>query len=225
MGETCPLCASITTRPLLASNEHAVAFFDTFPVSRGHALVVTRRHAAAAHLVRLNGALRPLFRRAWALMVAGMNQLPQAELELFLFGADRVPLDAVRPPLLDLQGGRCFYCGDVIRAHAEVDHFVPWSRYVDDGLDNLVVAHSRCNNSKRDFLAAAEHVERWTARTREQAGNLSTIARFLDWPRDDERTLAVARGVYLRLPTSVRLWSGPGQFVPCDPARIRTALA
>jgi hypothetical protein len=153
-----------------------------------------------------------------------MNQLPQAELELFLFGADRVPLDAVRPRLLDLQDGRCFYCGNVIRTHAEVDHFVPWSRYVDDGLDNLVVAHSRCNNSKRDFLAAPEHVERWALRTREQAGDLGTIARSLEWPRDDERTLAVARGVYLRLPTSVRLWSGPGQFVPCDPVRIRSAL-
>ena len=46
MGETCPLCASVTNSPLLASNQHAVAFFDAFPVSPGHALVVTRRHVA-----------------------------------------------------------------------------------------------------------------------------------------------------------------------------------
>jgi hypothetical protein len=62
------------------------------------------------HLVRLNSVLRPLFRREWALMVAGMNQLPQAELERFLFGVERVALDNVRGPLLDLQGDRCFYC-------------------------------------------------------------------------------------------------------------------
>jgi 5-methylcytosine-specific restriction endonuclease McrA len=179
----------------------------------------------ADHLVRLNGVLRPLFRRAWTLMVAGKNRLPQAELEVFLFGTDRVPLDAVRSPLLDLQRGRCFYCDGTVGTHGEVDHFVPWSRYADDGLDNLVVAHPRCNNSKRDFLAAADHVERWAVRTREQAGDLATIARSFEWPRDDERTLAVARGVYLPLATGVRLWSAPGQFVPCDPIRIRAALA
>jgi hypothetical protein len=43
----------------------------------------------------------------------------------------------VRPVLIDLQAGRCFYCGD--RLHPEktgVDHFIPWSRYAADlGLD------------------------------------------------------------------------------------------
>jgi len=33
-------------REILAQNTHALAFFDTYPVSRGHALVVPRRHAA-----------------------------------------------------------------------------------------------------------------------------------------------------------------------------------
>jgi hypothetical protein len=36
-----------------------------------------------------------------------------------------------------------------------VDHFIPWSRHADDGLDNLVAADARCNGQKRDFLAAA----------------------------------------------------------------------
>ena len=47
MDVACPLCESIATRPLLASNAWAVAFFDAFPVSPGHALVVTRRHVAS----------------------------------------------------------------------------------------------------------------------------------------------------------------------------------
>ena len=46
MGDMCPLCASIATRPLLAFNQHAVAFVDAFSVSPGHALVVPRRHVA-----------------------------------------------------------------------------------------------------------------------------------------------------------------------------------
>ena len=32
-------------REILAQNPHALAFFDTYPVSRGHALIVPRRHA------------------------------------------------------------------------------------------------------------------------------------------------------------------------------------
>src|SRR5213592_5079376 len=40
-------------------------------------------------------------------------------------------------------------------AKPDVDHFIPWSRYPDDGLENLVVAHARCNAQKSDFLAAA----------------------------------------------------------------------
>lgn len=32
-------------REILAQNAHALAFFDTYPVSRGHALIVPRRHA------------------------------------------------------------------------------------------------------------------------------------------------------------------------------------
>jgi len=31
-------------REILAENAHALAFFDSYPVSRGHALVVPRRH-------------------------------------------------------------------------------------------------------------------------------------------------------------------------------------
>jgi hypothetical protein len=34
-----------------------------------------------------------------------------------------------------------------------VDHFVPWSRYPDDTLDNVVVADNRCNGFKSSSLA------------------------------------------------------------------------
>ena len=90
-------------------------------------------------------------------MVARMNRLPEAELERFLFGWERIPLDPVRRPLRELQENRCFYCDGRMAGAADVDHFIPWSRYPDDTLDNLVAAHPRCNNSKRDFLAAVDH--------------------------------------------------------------------
>ena len=34
-------------RPIIAESEHALAIFDNFPVSKGHALVVSRRHVVS----------------------------------------------------------------------------------------------------------------------------------------------------------------------------------
>jgi hypothetical protein len=157
-------------------------------------------------------------------MVAGMNRLPEAELEDFLFGSERVSLEAVRGPLRELQDDRCFYCRDLIASRVDVDHFIPWSRYVDDGLDNLVAAHPRCNNSKRDFLASADHVERWAERTRRLNPDLTFLAEACGWPRNRDRSTAVARAVYLPLPASARLWRGPDKFDSMDHPRIRRAL-
>jgi hypothetical protein len=179
----------------------------------------------AEQLVRLNGVLRPLFYRQWAFMVARMNGLPDSELERFLFGAERIPLDPVRRPLRELQDNRCFYCDGRIVTAADVDHFIPWSRYRDDGLDNLVVAHAGCNNSKRDFLASAEHVQRWACRTRLEGVALDSVARRLAWPRNADRSLSVIAAIYLRLPAAARLWHDRDRFVPVDHARIRAALS
>ena len=178
----------------------------------------------AEGLVRLNGLLRPICYREWAVRVAKLNSLPEAGLESFLFDVDRASLNAVRKPLCDLQSSRCFYCDGHISGRADVDHFIPWSRYRDDGLDNLVPSHGKCNNSKRDFLASADHLERWAERTRARDADLTALARACSWPRDRERSTAVARAVYLRLPVSARLWRGPDDFDPVDHPRIRRAL-
>jgi hypothetical protein len=128
------------------------------------------------HLVRLNGLLRPLIHREWARMVAAMNKLPQSELDEFLFGATRVALDPVRAPLTSLQRDHCFYCDERLVGRADVDHFIPWARYPNNGIHNLVVAHPKCNNRKRDFLAAAVHVERWSKRARTNVQALDAIS-------------------------------------------------
>ncbi len=120
------------------------------------------RPGVGEYLVQLNGLLRPLIHRQWAAMVASLNRLEEARLERFLFGAERVPTDVVRPGLREIQDDRCFYCegrlSDAAGRRAEVDHFVPWARYPNNAIENLVVAHERCNGYKRDFLAAAQHV-------------------------------------------------------------------
>jgi diadenosine tetraphosphate (Ap4A) HIT family hydrolase len=42
----CPFCQRLDLPDLLAGNDLAAAFWDSFPVSPGHALVVPRRHVA-----------------------------------------------------------------------------------------------------------------------------------------------------------------------------------
>jgi len=46
MDAPCPLCVATESRDVLAANDYAVAFLDAYPVSRGHALIVSGRHVA-----------------------------------------------------------------------------------------------------------------------------------------------------------------------------------
>jgi hypothetical protein len=179
---------------------------------------------ASDSLVRLAGLLRPLVQRQWAAMVARLNKLADAQLEEFLFGVDRADLGPIRGPLRELQGGRCFYCDDAIRSDACVDHFLPWARYPDNGIHNLVLADGRCNGDKSAFLAAPEHLARWTVRAVERAGDLAQIASRARWDAHPARTLSIARAIYLRLPSEAKLWRGRGVFVDADRVRIEAVL-
>ena len=141
--------------------------------------------------------------------------------------AERAALDAYRPVLLDLQKGRCFYCGKSLVGAGHVDHFVPWSRYPDNGLDNLVVADRKCNGFKRSSLAATEHLTRWAKRCAHGSTEyvqLADLAERVAWDRHATRSLSVARAIYLRLPEDARLWLRAREFTAPDPVAIATAL-
>lgn len=146
-------------------------------------------------------------------MVGRLNRLEVARLDSLLFGSERTSLQPVREPLLDLQGGVCFYCRGRLRSPVEVDHFVPWSSHPDDRLDNLVVAHPGCNRDKRDFLASPPHLAAWARRLADHDADLDRIAHDAGWPREGARSLAVLRGTYLRLPDGVALWHRSRDFV------------
>ena len=179
----------------------------------------------ADQLVRLNGILRPLFYRQWAAKVARMNHLKESELEEFLFGRERTSLEPVRSSLRALQDDRCFYCRKAMAGAGDVDHFIPWTRYPDNGLDNLVVAHPKCNNRKRDFLAAADHVERWSERARTDDAELARLADEKSWLRNTIRTSSIATSIYSLLPLNARLWREATTFAPNERERILAALA
>ena len=115
----------------------------------------------------------------------------------------------------------------VIQLGGQIDHFIPWARHPDNGIENLVFTDQRCNNDKRAFLASAEHVEGWAARFGDPSliGQLTEIAEDRAWERHPDRTLSVARSIYLRLPDTARLWVAPRTFVPVDGLRLQLALA
>ena len=51
-----------------------------------------------------------------------------------------------------------------MKSAGAVDHFIPWRRYPLDLGHNFVLAHSSCNSSKGDPLAAVPHLRRWHER-------------------------------------------------------------
>lgn len=180
------------------------------------------------YLVMLSGLLRPLIHREWIRMVAQINKLQETKLEKFLFGADRVSTAVIRNDLIDIQHGRCFYCGEKLKSKVEIDHFVPWSRYPNNSLENLVAAHQKCNHSKRDFLASSLHLVHWASRLKsdcETAKQLTQLAKDKHWENDSDRSLGVARGIYLRLPEKTLLWQNIDEFVEIQRAELKVALA
>ncbi|MBI3784820.1 MAG: HIT domain-containing protein [Deltaproteobacteria bacterium] len=190
------------------------------------------RPEVGTNLARLSGLLRPLIQRGWSTMVARLNPsaTDEARLQEFLFGAARICLDPVRADLRELQNNRCFYCAERLDKVVDVDHFVPWARYPDNGIENLVATHSACNNAKSDFLAAGDHVQHWgerfAARNASLSSQLANIAARAAWDRRPQRTLNVARSIYLALPPDVQLWLRRKDFVPAAGERwaIRHAL-
>ncbi len=180
-------------------------------------------------LLQLNGLLRPLIQRKWAALVGRLNGHDEDRLEEFLFGAERIATAKLREPLWELQDGRCFYCERRITEPtlAELDHFIPWARYADDGIENLVVADSSCNGEKRAFLAAAEHVSRWSLRFAVRSSirsELAGVAERTGWERHPDRTLSVARAIYLKLPYDAKLWLRGREFVAVDRAALGRVL-
>ncbi len=47
MDNKCPFCKVESERDIIASSPLSIAFFDGFPVSPGHALIIPRRHVAS----------------------------------------------------------------------------------------------------------------------------------------------------------------------------------
>lgn len=169
----------------------------------------------ADRLVVLGPLLRPLVELHWTRDVArwtGVN-LEDDRLHAHLFGSARVAFPApVRDGLAELQGGACFYCGTRLTRASQVDHFLAWSRWPNDAMENLVLA-DRCNGDKSDHLAGPAHVERWLTRHRDRSIELAELAGRTRWLSDRARTGALLRSTYRNLAPGTPLWVEGREFV------------
>ncbi|MFC1678692.1 HNH endonuclease [Elusimicrobiota bacterium] len=187
------------------------------------------KEGAADALSRLGGLLRPLIQRRWVEMVVEINKenLKDPGLEHFLFGCDRKKLVPLAGDLRDIQDKRCFYCGEQLSDKIDVDHFIPWARYPDNTIHNLVAAHGKCNGAKKAHLAASPHVTNWTKRfdlTAQINRDLTQVADHRKWELRPDRTLGVARSLYLRLGDEAMLWLRNKEFTPPNRDVIKRAL-
>ena len=165
-------------------------------------------------LLVLGPMLRSLIELHWANDVARWTGVPleDASLRAHLFGRERVSFPArLVGELSELQHGTCFYCGDRIDGRGQVDHFLAWSRWPNDAIENLVLA-DRCNGAKSDHLVAQPHVERWRSRLADSVSDLAGIAVSGGWPSDLERTRALVTNTYAHLAPGTPLWVRGSEF-------------
>lgn len=147
------------------------------------------------------GLVHELVRGAWLRFVRGVNENrlllgDAADISDFMFGSSRAPLDVYRPILIEYQGGKCFYCLRPLKDKADVDHFIPWSRYPVDLGHNFVLAHGTCNAQKSDRLAALEHLERWCDRNEIHGAELSRDFRERNIVHDEPASRRVTAWAY-----------------------------
>ena len=169
-------------------------------------------------LIVLGPLLRPLIQMYWTRDVSKWSgiQSEDAALADHLFGTDRVQFPAgLRDGLIELQQGKCFYCTSELKAARQVDHFIAWSRWPNDAIENLVVA-DRCNTYKSDALAAFSHLTRWRNRNLDFRIELEQIASQCNWLSNLDRTLAISENTYDHLNPNTLLWLSKDEFVPAS---------
>jgi 5-methylcytosine-specific restriction endonuclease McrA len=190
--------------------------------------LVRFRPGAADEVLRLAPLIRPLVELHWTRDVAKRNglDLEGEQLRTHLFGAERAAFPkALRSALVDLQSHDCFYCGDRLGRTVEVDHFLPWGRWPNDAVENLVAADRSCNNNKRDHLTGTSLVERWATRFESAGDDLATIAADTNWVSAPQRTLNLLRAGYAHVPDGTPLWLGVDEMAIEDLASIRGQLS
>ena len=163
---------------------------------------ITLLPGVACHLRERAPLIRRLAQTEWLRFVLSLEQnqpvLGRAVgLSEFLFGTNRAALSLkVSSPLRELQHGRCFYCQRNLPSKADVDHFIPWSRYPRDLAHNLVLAHGACNSRKSDLLGGEPYLARWVEFVSDHDSDLLKVGTEAGLLVDRAASVAVAEWSY-----------------------------
>ena len=152
---------------------------DPFIYENGGAGAILLKPGVAYCLRRFQPLVQQLSRTNWVEHIKKNKRNSPVlgesrDLEDFLFASSRQSLAVVAEGLRKLDGHRCFYCGHQL-IEVDVDHYVPFSLYPRDLAHNFVLAHSKCNRSKSDTLAARMHLEHWLERLESRSDDLAEI--------------------------------------------------
>jgi HNH endonuclease len=217
------IAATVRTMPLRylqnVTQTDRIGFLYDPPVGAAP-LVIQLYPGVAFCFRRFHGLIVELVQAAWTRWVQDQNIAivgDQGDLHTFLFGASRASLLLLREPLARLQKNQCFYCGLELRQRFDVDHFVPWTLYQLDLGHNFVLAHSDCNNAKRDRLAAEKHLSVWVQRNRSDGPILSSEFDRLGILHNIDATRQIARWAYdSTASTSGLTWIRKQELVPLE---------
>jgi hypothetical protein len=189
--------------------------------NRGRGDSIQLRPGVMFCLRRFHELVTDLVRGAWVRYVRRFNGQvlgESSDLDQFLFGAERAPLDKYLPILREVQEARCLYCErEVVPGSAHIDHFIPWSRYPIDLGHNFVLAHAACNESKAEHLAAPVHLRRWIERNRMAAECLRERFDMGFIVHNAESSEHIARWAYSQTAAASGMaWLRHHEFQPID---------
>jgi hypothetical protein len=190
--------------------------------SEGHEIIL--KEGVCFCFRRFHGLIHELVRGAWLRFVRSISEnrlmLGEAsDLSDFMFGSSRAPLELYRPILVQYQAGNCFYCQQRLGQQADVDHFIPWSRYPVDFGHNFVLAHKSCNNMKADRLAAVEHLHRWCNRNAQHGNAMSDAFQKQNIVHNQNASLRVTTWAYEQAQQAGSLlWKRSNELAPISQA-------
>lgn len=167
--------------------------------------------------------INKLCQQYWIEFIRKNNQIlfsDKIDLQEFLFGRPRQNLSLFVPLLTELQESRCFYCDKPIKnpvKSAEVDHFIPWSKYPNDTAHNFVLADHECNNAKRDYLAHPKFYDKWQQRNRALGQQIHDYAYEHNFFTNQEQSYKVGVWAYqMAIENTDLIWLPPKQLQPID---------
>lgn len=191
---------------------------------------LTLKPGVATALLQFQPLVLRLTEAIWVRLVAEWNPTLTDAGRLYeaLFDSSRASNAALVEPLLELQGGACFYCDSSAGPDREVDHFLPRSITRNDRVENLVVACKSCNSKKSDALVATNHLMKWRPRVDESSATAKLLIALADEHgrgSDPAATLAQSRSLYFHAPDSQIVWLQGSNFVSIDKSAASLVLA